>query len=279
MPRLSIVIVTFNSAADVDACLRSISQGNQDIDHEIVVVDNDSRDGTPALVRTRWPGVHVIDAGANIGFAAANNVGIRQTAGELVLLLNPDTVVPPHTLRALASELDRRPDAAIVGPRVVDGEGRAEVSFGPMISPLGELRQKLLVRGQERRVWPVTALVERLTRRTRTVDWVTGACLMIRRLDLERVGLLDERYFMYTEDVDLCAAVRAAGRHVVFTAAVQIVHRRGRSVRSAASATERAYRRSQIAFYEKHHPRWAPLLRAYLQIRGRQATKPNGPSG
>ena len=178
----------------------------------------------------------------------------------------------------LAAELDRRPETAIAGPRIVDGDGRPEVSFGPMISPLGELRQKLLVHGQARGLWPVTAMVERLTRRTRFVDWVTGACLLIRRGDLERAGLLDERYFMYTEDVDLCAAVRAQGRRVLFTAAVQVVHRRGQSVRSAASATARAYRRSQIAFYEKHHPGWAPLLRAYLQIRGRTTDKPSGPS-
>jgi N-acetylglucosaminyl-diphospho-decaprenol L-rhamnosyltransferase len=83
------------------------------------------------------------------------------------------------------------------------------------------------------------------------------------------VGLLDERFFMYTEDVDFCAAIRRRGRRILFTPAVEIVHLRGRSVASAPEATERAYRRSHVAFYEKHHPFWAPLLKIYLRARGR----------
>jgi GT2 family glycosyltransferase len=88
-------------------------------------------------------------------------------------------------------------------------------------------------------------------------------------VDAEAAGLFDERYFMYTEDVDFCAAIRARGRRILFTPSAQIVHLRGRSRRTAPRATESAYRRSQIAFYEKHHPRWAPILRVYLRLRGR----------
>jgi GT2 family glycosyltransferase len=268
MPRLSIVIVTFNSIADLDTCLASITQSRHRIDYELVAVDNASQDGTPAYLRERWPGVRLIEAGANLGFAKANNLGIRQTSGELVLLLNPDTVVPAGALDRLVAALDRRPDAAIAGPRIVDARGRAELSFGRMISPLAELRQKTLVAGHAGRLPLISAAVERMTRRTRDVDWVSGACLLIRRSDLEAVGLLDERFFMYTEDVDLCHAVRARGRAVLFTADVEIVHHRGQSVASAPLATARAYRRSQLAFYEKHHPGWAPVLRAWLKLRG-----------
>ena len=111
--------------------------------------------------------------------------------------------------------------------------------------------------------------VEALTRSRQFPDWVSGACLLVRRTDAEAVGLLDERYFMYTEDVDFCAAIRARGRRILFTPAVEIVHLRGRSAASAPAATHQAYRRSHIAFYEKHHPAWAPLLKLYLRIRGR----------
>lgn len=277
MPRLSIIIVSYNSKDDLDACLASVTLSPPQVDHEIVVVDNASPDGTAAYIRGRWPGVRLIDAGGNLGFARANNLGVRQTAGELVLLLNPDTVVPPGALDALVGELDTRPEVAVAGPRIVDGRGRAELSFGPMISPLGELRQKVLVSGSDRGIAPVRALVERMTRRTRRVDWVTGACLLIRRADLEAVGLLDERFFMYAEDVDLCASVRARGRGVLFAAGVQIVHFRGRSVASAPGPTEQAHRLSQVAFYQKHHPGWAPLLAAYLKIRGRTPDKSNAP--
>ena len=269
LPRLSIVIVSYNSRDDLEDCLRSLTGAPPRIDHEIVVVDNASTDGTPHYLRDRWPGIRLIEAGANLGFAAANNVGIRQTFGEFVLLLNPDTTVPAGALDRLVSALEADPSAAVAGPRIVDRVGRAELSFGAMISPFAEARQKILGR--------MPPLVERLTATSKPVDWVSGACLLIRRSDLEAVGLLDERYFMYTEDVDLCAAVRARGRKVLFVADAQIVHVRGRSVRSAVGATEQAYRRSQLAFYEKHHPGWAPILKAYLKIRGRLPDTPDVP--
>ena len=151
MPRLSIVIVTYNSLSQIDACLASLSTHPPSLDHETLVVDNASRDGTAVAVRQRWPHVRVIDQGVNLGFAGASNVGIRQTSGELVLLLNPDTTSPAGALDALVASLDERPDAAVVGPRLVDARGQAELSFGSMIGPLAALRQKLLVTGNDSR--------------------------------------------------------------------------------------------------------------------------------
>jgi N-acetylglucosaminyl-diphospho-decaprenol L-rhamnosyltransferase len=269
MPRLSIVIVTYNSRADVEACLHSLTRDRPRIDHEIVVVDNASADGTGEAVRARWPAVRVLDAGGNLGFAAGNNIGIRQTFGELLLLLNPDTIVPPGAIDILVRALDREPGAAAAGPRLVDAGGRAELSFGRMISPLAEFRQKLLVTGHDRRVPGISHYVERTTRRARAVDWVSGACLLVRRADAESVGLLDERYFMYAEDVDFCAALRARGRRVLFTPDAEVTHLRGRSAATARSVTDQAYRRSQLTFYARHHPRWVPFLRGYLRLRGR----------
>jgi GT2 family glycosyltransferase len=186
----------------------------------------------------------------------------------LILLLNPDTIVPPGAIDALVGALDARPDAAAVGPRLVDAEGRAELSFGRMISPLSELRQKVFVKGHDRRLPGISHYVERATRRARSVDWVSGACLLVRRADAEAVGLLDERYFMYAEDVDFCAALRSRGRLVLFTPDVEVTHLRGKSAATARSATHDAYRRSQLAFYAKHHPGWLRALRLYLRLRG-----------
>jgi GT2 family glycosyltransferase len=266
MPRLSIIIVTFNSRAEIDACLRSLTDGIH-VDREIVVIDNSSTDGTAAHVRERWPGIRLVQLGANLGFARASNIGIQQTFGELVLLLNPDTVVRPGAIDRLVAALDRDPQAGIVGPRIVDASGQAELSFGRMISPLAELRQKILVTGGRGILRP---LVDRMTRHTRYVDWVSGACLLARRPDLEAVGLFDERFFMYTEDVDLCASVRARGRRVLFVADVEITHHRGQSRASNPDATEAAYRRSRLAFYQKHHPAWAPVLHAYHRLFARR---------
>ena len=270
MPRLSIIVVTYNSRKDIGGCLESLLKtGAVAVDHEIIVIDNESTDGTAAFIRERWPGVKAIDAGGNRGFAAANNIGIRQSFGELVLLLNPDTIVPAGALDRLVASLDSHPNVAVAGPRIVDAAGRAELSFGRMVSPLTEVRQKVLVLGNDRD-WPgIRRTVERMTRHAQDVDWVSGACLLVRRAVLEAAGLLDERFFMYVEDVDLCASVRALGRAVRFEPSAEIVHLRGRSAATARSATALAYRRSQLAFYEKHHPHWAPVLRLYLKLRGK----------
>ena len=269
--RLSIVIVTYNSSREIDVALQSLTRPAPVTSHDVLVIDNASTDGSSALVRERWPAVRLIQSSTNLGFAAANNRGIRESSSELVLLLNPDTRVPAGAVDRLVAHLDARPDVAIVGPRIVDGQGRAELSFGSMIAPLAELRQKILVGGNDRGFAPIVSTVDRMTRRTGEVDWVSGACLLIRRADLEAVGLLDERFFLYTEDVDLCASVRARGRTVLFGADVEIEHLRGRS---AGSSTAAAYRRSQLAFYEKHHPAWVPWLRAYLKIRGELPDNP-----
>ena len=266
MPRLSVIIVTFNSRAEIDACLRSLTEGIQ-ADREIVVVDNASTDGTAAHLRERWPGIRLIALGANLGFARGTNIGIQQTFGELVLLLNPDTVVPAGAIDRLVIALDGHPQAAAVGPRIVNEDGHAELSFGRLTAPPLELRQKLLSVWSKRRVPIVLPIVERMTRRTRYVGWITGACLLARRVDLDAVGGLDERFFLYMEDVDLCASFRARGRRVLFVADVEITHRRGASAAPIASAT--AYRRSYLAFCEKHYPRWAPLVRAYLRLPAR----------
>jgi N-acetylglucosaminyl-diphospho-decaprenol L-rhamnosyltransferase len=269
MTRLAIIIVSYNSRRDLENALRSLMEPPPAVAHEIVVVDNASTDSTAAHVRERWPQVRLIASENNLGFAQANNVGIRNSASELVLLLNPDTLVTGTAVDRLVSVMDGRPDVAIVGPRIVDGRGRAELSFGAMISPWAELRQKLLVRGNDRELPVISRLVDRMTRRTRLVDWVSGACLLIRRADLDRAGGFDPRFFMYAEDVDLCAAVRARGRSVLFSADPQVVHLRGRSALSAPDTARDAYRRSQIAFYAKHHPAWLPFLKAYLRILGR----------
>src|SRR6185436_5829666 len=202
------------------------------------------------------------------GFAAGNNAGIRASTGTLVLLLNNDTLVPPGAIDRLVDRLEAHPDAAVAGPRLVDSDGIAELSFGPMISPLAELRQKIVMALHARRVAPVTAWVERATRRERYVDWVSGACLLVRRDAAEQAGLLDERYFLYTEDVDFCAALRARGGRIIFTPAAHVVHVGGQSRATAPDAMNVAYRKSHIAFYEKHHPRWAPVLRTYLRVKG-----------
>ena len=267
-PTLAIVIVSHNVRADLERCLQSVVDCTAPYPTSVVVVDNGSTDGTLQMVQRDWPGVRAIDAGDNVGFARGSNLGIRATSSELVLLLNPDTEVPEGQLPILVRALLADPAAAAAGPRLVDGHDRPELSFGPMMSPWGEYTQRRLVRAYEAGdAWAVQR-VTRMTREAGTRDWVSGACLLARRGDLEAVGLLDERYFMYTEDVDLCAAFRARGRTVRFVPTATVRHLRGRSAATVPAATEVRRRQSQLAFYRKHHPAWAPVLAWWLRRRG-----------
>ena len=214
------------------------------------------------------PGVRVIPLDTNVGFAAANNAGIRATRGELVLLLNCDTLVPAAAIDALVARLRRDPSIGAAGPRLVDGEGQPELSFGRMLSPGVELQRKRVQRAIERRSPTTMDWLRNETSREHVVDWVSGACLLVRRRDAEAAGLLDERFFLYTEDVDFCHAIRGLGRKVLLTPVATVTHLRGRSRSSRPDASRQAYRRSHVAFYEKHHPRWAPLLKLYLRMKG-----------
>jgi GT2 family glycosyltransferase len=265
---LSIIIVSFNAREDLTRCLQSIVAHPPEARHEVIVVDNASTDGS-ADAAAGFGTVRVIRSDSNSGFASANNVGIRSSHGTHVLLLNSDTIVPPGALDRLVGRLRREPGVGVVGPRLVDGAGRAELSFGAMIGPIAEWRQRRLMRALERNEPWAVAHVEAITREEQRPDWVSGACLLVPRADADAVGLLDERYFMYTEDVDFCAAIRRTGRSVLFTPAAEIIHVRGRSVATAPAATRAAYERSHLAFYRKHHPWLAPFLAVYRSTAGR----------
>lgn len=265
---LAIVIVSYNVRRDLERALASLATAAPAIPHEVVVVDNASADGSAAMVRERFPAVRLIESETNVGFARANNLGIRATSGDLILLLNSDTVVPPGAIDTLVADLLAHPEAAAAGPRLVDSSGRPEWSIGRMVSPWAELRRKMLGRLYDMRFPPVTGLVERRLSTAHAVDWVSGACLLVHRADAEAVGLMDERFFLYTEDVDFCASLRALGRQVRYTPAAEVVHLRGRSRLHDPRGASAHYRRSQLAFYEKHHPAWHRALRLYLRLKG-----------
>jgi len=269
MNRLVIVIVSFNTRRALGQCLRSLHAPSPRVDHDIIVVDNASTDGSVEVVKSDWPNVQLIQLEQNKGYAQATNIGIRATASTFILLLNSDTIIPVGSIDHLVDVLNSHTDAAIVGPRLIDMEGHLELSFGRMLNPWNEARQKLLSIALRRRLPLVTTFIEHKAATTHYTDWVSGACLLVRRSDAESVGLLDERFFLYTEDVDFCAAVRDRGRRVLFTPTIEVIHARGRSGTHTPVGTYTAYRLSHLAFYEKHHPAWTPLLRLYLRLRGK----------
>jgi N-acetylglucosaminyl-diphospho-decaprenol L-rhamnosyltransferase len=264
---VDMIIVNHNTRDELADCLKSLHDARPACVARIIVVDNHSTDDSVATVERRWPDVEIRALDHNIGFGPANNVALRESTASYCLLLNSDTVVPPGAIDALLDRLIAN-GATAAGPLLRDGHGRPEISFGPMLAPWSELVQKMRVRlaarGGSLADWYVGPLVSA----ERFVDWVTGACLLVRREAARDAGFFDERYFLYEEDVDFCAALRARGGTILFTPRAEVQHLRGRSAPSRASRAH--YDRSHLAFYEKHHPAWAPALRLWQQVRGRR---------
>jgi len=170
-------------------------------------------------------------------------------------------------VESLAAVLDARPDVGIVGPRTRFPDGRIQVSFGPMLTPRAEWRQRRLVRGVARGEPDALRAAEAMAAAEHEPAWVSGSCLLARRQALDAVGLFDEDFFLYEEDVDLCLRVASAGWRIVFTPKAEVVHHLGSSMARGAAGLE--YHRSHLRFYAKHHGRGLTLaLRGALLARG-----------
>ena len=250
MRSVSAVIVSYNSAAYLPDCLRSLrSEGIS----SVVVVDNASSDGSVAVVQADDPAVTVLETGANLGFGTAANQGVAATAGEYVLILNPDTVVEPGTVKALADALDRDPDLAVVGPRIENLDGTLYPSvrrFPNLTVAFGHAFLGL--------VWPGNPFTRRYRmldwdhdRAAADVDWVGGACFLARRTAFEMVGGFDEAYFMYVEDVDLCWRLGQAGWRVGYEPGGRVVHALGGSSRAVPYRMIAEHHRSLLRFVSK----------------------------
>ena len=254
---LSVVIVSWNTTDLLRDCLASLlAQGNAK-ELAIIVVDNASSDGTAAMVQREFPQVHLIRNDRNLGFARANNQGIRNSQGRFIMLLNSDTRTPSGSIRTLVEFMAGHPDAGVVGPRLVQPDGTVQAyGFGNDPTP-GYLLRRGLSRLLLRR-----PLHDWQTDQIQRVDWVSGACLLARHAAVEQVGLLDEAMFMYYEDNDWCLRIRQAGWNIYYDPLVSVVHLRGRSL-AQNPAAHQAYYRSLQVFYRKHY---APVARACLRI-------------
>ena len=263
---VAVVVVSWNSRDDLLACLQSLATVSLPL--EVVVVDNASSDGSADAARAASPQALVIDAGENLGFARASNRGWRASRAPYVLFLNPDAVVTPGAVEALQGILETRPDVGIVGPLTRNPDGTPQVSFGPDLTPLGEWRQRRLVRRVRARDPRALARLEAASSRELEPAWVSGSCLLARRTLLETLGGFDEAFFLYEEDVDLCLRARRAGARVVFTPAARVIHRLGRSMEQAATRARAEYDRSHVHFYRKHNGLLLTgLLRLQIAVR------------
>jgi hypothetical protein len=261
-PRLAVVVVSFEARETLVAGLAAL-RAPASFPLELVVVDNASTDGSAESVRAREPGALLIANGDNLGFARACNQGWRASRAPHVLFLNPDAEVTPGAVETLVSLLESRPAVGAAGPRTRGSDGTIQVSTGPDLTPLAELRQRRLVLGVARREAHALAEAEALHAREHEPAWVSGSCLVVRRAALEAVGGFDERFFLYEEDADLCRRLREAGWRVVFTPAAEVKHHLGRSMSKAPRRARLEYHRSHLLYYGKHN---GPFSRAALRI-------------
>ena len=251
---VSVVVVSWNTRELLRQCLQSIYTNTGELRVEVLVVDNASTDGSPELVASEFPAAVLLRNERNWGFAHANNQAIARSQGRHVLLLNSDAVLLSGALQVMTTFLDQRADVGVVGAMLLNPDRSFQWSYADFPSFRGEL---LLATGLSRLVCPTTypSYPPTQSRETRAVDWVSGACLMARRAAIDAIGLLDEDYFMYTEETDWCYRMRAAGWQVYFLPRAEVVHWSGRSAANVPERKRSQLYRSKWLFLRKHRSR------------------------
>jgi GT2 family glycosyltransferase len=276
---VGIVIVNWNTRDLLRGCLRSLAASEPSVRWRAVVVDNASSDESAAMVRAEFPEVTVLENAQNIGYAAANNLGLRRLgfgqpcapdAPRYALLLNPDTELPPDALRAMIARLDADPTIGAGGPRLVLPDGKLdlacrrsfptpEVAMWRMLG-LSKLFPKSRLFGR----YNLTYLDEHLETE---VDCVVGAFMMVRREAIARVGLLDEAFWMYGEDIDWAYRIKQDGWKILYYPKVTVLH-----IKRAASRlnprTRLEFQRASLIFYYKHYARRTPRLMHWAVLAG-----------
>ena len=249
---LSIVVVSWNTRDLLRECVGSALTAAERLNGpvEVIVVDNASSDGSADMVAKSFPAVRVIRNSSNAGFAAATNQGLRAGRGRFLMLLNPDTKGTPDFLRVLMSFIETDPAAGAVGPRLVGSDGEDQVSCYPLPT-LGKEAWRLfhLDRLREVATYPVRQWPVGVPRR---VESIQGACMLIRREALEQTGLLDERFFIYTEEIDLCRRLVDAGWSIFWVPAAEIVHYGGASTIQVSRRMFIELYRSKVQYFRKH---------------------------
>lgn len=257
MVDLSVIIVSWNAKEFLSKCLQSLIVEIDEHNWEVIVVDNASSDGSQELVRNKFPHVQLICNDNNLGFARANNIGIRQSRGEYLFLINSDVIVLKNCFRQMVAYMLENPNVGLLGPKILNADGSLQRScFGlPTVwntfcraLALDNIFPKVkMFCGREMSFWAHDKI--------RNVEMLNGCFWMVRRKALETVGLLDENFFMYGEDADWCKRFGMEGWGVVFFPDAEAIHYGGAS---SANAPVRFYlemQKADLLYWKKHHNR------------------------
>lgn len=254
---LSVVIVNYNVKHFLEQCLHSVLKASKGIDTEIFVVDNNSVDGSAQLIREKFPDIHFIANKENVGFSKANNQAIRKAKGRYVLLLNPDTVVEEDTFTKVIGFMDRHPEAGGLGVKMIDGTGAflpeskrglptPWVAFYKMFG-----LSRLFPRSKKFGKYHLSYLDEN---QIHEVDVLAGAFMLMRKETLDKVGLLDETFFMYGEDIDLSYRITQGGYKNYYFPETTIIHYKGESTKKGSLNYVKVFYNAMIIFVKKHFP-------------------------
>ena len=268
---ISAVVVNYNAGPELVRTLQSLSNDLAGRTWEAIVVDNASTDGSERLAEAFAPHVRILRNATNVGFARGVNQGIAATGAPLVLLINPDCRLDPGATRVLQDQLEAHESCAIVGPRILDPDGAVQGSargdpdmLTGIFGRTGRLREWLPFLPAARRN-VVTDQAMSNGSPSVVVDWLSGACMLVRRTAFDAVGGFDEGYFLYWEDADLCRRLRTRGYHVRYVPGATAVHSVGQSSRTAPAASVRAFHQSAYRYYCTHVAK-GPVKRAFARV-------------
>jgi len=224
--KLSIIILNYRSAGLVRQCVAGIYKNSPPFDFEVIVVDNASADGCLEKISEEWPQVKTIALETNRGYAAGNNAGLKKAQGEYILILNPDITIFSESLEKMVKFMEQNPQVGLAGPKLVNPDGSLQYSsyrFPSFWLPLFR-RTQLGKLKKVKKLLDKYLMVDWDHRQNKPVDWLLGACLIVSRPALAKVGYLDERYFLYVEDTDWCRRFWQAGWQVYYMAEIELVH-------------------------------------------------------
>lgn len=265
---VSIIIVNYNTRESLRRCLQSVHAFPPPCELETIVVDNASGDGSADMVRRLFPHVKVLRNRVNKGFSSAMNRGMMNSSGRLLLALNPDVMLTPGCVETLAEFLDRHPDAGICGPKLLNPDGTIQLSCRAFPTPTNvffgrkSIWNRLFPRNRLSRSFLKADLDYSVVQE---VDWLMGACMMIKKKVVEIIGSFDEDYFLYAEDTDYCYRARRAGFRVYFVPGGVATHERGAATRQAFVVSTYNHNLSMYKFFCKHYD-LSLALRAILTV-------------
>ncbi len=253
-PQISIAIVNWNTREHLVKCLRALPAGSAGLTLEIIVVDNGSSDGSAAVMRKQFPEIRLLANRENRGFAAGVNQALNRAQAPFWMLLNPDTEIQPQALQIMLADLEAHPEAWAVGPKILNGDGSLLPSGRKFPTMFRTWMEGLLPRGIKASDWWKRAVFGRLDFEVPVeVNEVSGACFLARKKVFEKIGFLDERFFLYYEEIDWFLRLAAAGGKVRYQPRARIIHHWGAGANKTQGESILLYYRSQFKFWRKHH--------------------------